>query len=83
MTMSEHLPAPRSGGAPGPGAIRSLGRKPGFLRIRTNLFDRLFIGTVLLVAIHLLWMRFVEVHLHLGVATALSLVLIAIIARWG
>ena len=58
-------------------------RKPGFLRIETNLFDRIFIGVVVLVAIHLLWMRFLESHIPLFVATIISVILMYVIARWG
>lgn len=47
----------------------------GFLPIYTNTFDRIFIAVVAFVAIHLLWMRFVEAHLSLYVATAISVVL--------
>lgn len=57
--------------------------RPGFLPFATNLFDRIFIGVVLLVAIHLLWMRFLEASLPLWVATIISLVLAAVIARRG
>jgi predicted small integral membrane protein len=32
--------------------------RTGFLPIHTNAFDRVFIGTVIFVALHLLWMRF-------------------------
>ncbi|EJT02779.1 DUF2160 family membrane protein [Rhizobium sp. CCGE 510] len=35
-------------------------RKPGFLPIETNWFDRLFISVVLWVALSLFWMRFIE-----------------------
>ena len=61
------------------------GRKNGggFLPIRTNLFDRIFIGVVIFVAIHLFWMRFLEVHISLYAATAISLVVGWIIARRG
>ena len=55
----------------------------GFLPIRTNAFDRGFIGVVLLVAIHLLWMRLLEAYLPLYVATALSLVVGWLIVRHG
>jgi predicted small integral membrane protein len=55
----------------------------GFLPIRTNLFDRIFIGVVIFVAIHLFWMRFLEAHISLYVATAISLVVSWIIARRG
>jgi predicted small integral membrane protein len=62
---------------------RNMRRREGFLPIRTNAFDRVFIGTVLFVAIHLLWMRFLEAHLPLYVATALSLIIGWIIVRRG
>ena len=39
--------------------VQKTGRK-GFLPFATNLWDRFFISMVCLVAIHLLWMRFVE-----------------------
>lgn len=55
----------------------------GFLPIRTNLFDRIFIGVVVFVAIHLFWMRFLETYVSLYVATAISLVAGWIIARRG
>lgn len=55
----------------------------GFLPIQTNAFDRGFIGAVLFVAIHLLWMRFLEAHLPLYGATVLSLVVAYIIIRRG
>jgi predicted small integral membrane protein len=55
----------------------------GFLPIRTNLFDRVFIATVVFVAIHLLWMRFLEGLLPLYVATALSLIMGWAIVRRG
>ncbi len=44
-------------------------KQRGFLPIETNAFDRVFISIVLLVAIHLLWMRFVEEYITLIVAT--------------
>jgi predicted small integral membrane protein len=55
----------------------------GFLPIETNAFDRVFIAVLLFVALHLFWMRFVEADLPLGVATALSLILGAIIVMRG
>ncbi|MBT9177108.1 MAG: hypothetical protein DDT20_01437 [Firmicutes bacterium] len=58
-------------------------REPGFLRMETNLFDRIFIGVVIFVAIHLLWMRFLESSISLTVASIISLVLIFVIAKWG
>lgn len=57
--------------------------RQGFLPIETNTFDRGFIGVVLLVAIHLVWMRFLEASLPLGIATIISVVLLVIIIRYG
>jgi predicted small integral membrane protein len=57
--------------------------RQGFLPIPTNTFDRVFISVVCFVALHLLWMRFVEHWLPLTVATVISLVIGFIIARWG
>jgi predicted small integral membrane protein len=64
------------------GAGRKAGPPPGFLPIITNAFDRIFIGTVIFVAIHLLWMRFIEAYIPLFVATILSVLIgVAIVAR--
>jgi predicted small integral membrane protein len=57
--------------------------RQGFLPIETNAFDRVFIGTVVFVAIHLLWMRFLEATLPLYIATALSLFIGWAIVRRG
>ena len=57
--------------------------RTGFLPIHTNAFDRVFIGTVIFVALHLLWMRFLEAHIPLYVATVLSLLIGAIIVARG
>ena len=40
----------------------------GFLPFHTNAFDRVFIGVMLLIGIHLLWLRFMEHILPIGVA---------------
>jgi predicted small integral membrane protein len=55
----------------------------GFLPIEVNAFDRVFISVVLLVAIHLLWMRFLEAYLPLEIATILSVLLGILIIRKG
>lgn len=55
----------------------------GWLPIETNAFDRVFIGLVLFVALHLFWMRFLEAHLSLYAATAISLILGYLIVRRG
>jgi predicted small integral membrane protein len=57
--------------------------RTGFLPIHTNAFDRVFIGTVIFVALHLLWMRFLEAHIPLYVATVLSLLIGAVIVARG
>jgi predicted small integral membrane protein len=53
----------------------------GFLPINTNAFDRVFISVVLLVAIHLLWMRFLEASFPLEIATILSILIGILIVR--
>jgi len=59
-------------------------RKPGFLPMKTNLFDRIFIGVVILIALSLLWMRFLEPKgFSIYIATAISAVLGAFIAIRG
>ena len=59
-------------------------KRRGFLPIKTNAFDRVFIGVVLFVAIHLFWMRFIEpLGLSLYIATAASVVLTVIIVKRG
>ena len=55
----------------------------GFLPIRTNGFDRGFISVVILILVHLLWMRFLEGVLPLWVATGLCLALALFIIRKG
>lgn len=57
--------------------------RDGFLPIRTNAFDRGFISVVLLILIHLLWMRFLEQAIPLWVATILCVALGAYIIRKG
>jgi len=57
--------------------------RSGFLPMKTNMFDRCFISVVCFIAIHLLWMRFLEAHLSIWLATALSLVLAAVIITRG
>jgi len=57
--------------------------RKGFLPFDTNLFDRYFVSIVCLIAIHLLWMRFIESFIPIGFATAISLILAYSIVRWG
>jgi len=82
MAEEPRKPSEKNTTTPVAAPVRHVGRK-GFLPITTNLWDRFFIGGVLLVAIHLLWLRFVEVFLPLPVATVISLILMYVIMRWG
>jgi predicted small integral membrane protein len=63
--------------------VEGLVERRGWLPIRTNAFDRGFIATVVLIAIHLLWMRFVEAYVPLFVTTAISLLVGYGIVRHG
>lgn len=59
-------------------------RKPGFLPIETNWFDRLFISVVIWVALSLLWMRFLEpLGLSVWIAVLISIALGVFIVRRG
>lgn len=60
-----------------------MAQKSGFLPIKTNTFDRIFISVVLFVAISLLWMRFLEPFAPLWVSSLLSVVLGQWIIRKG
>ncbi len=55
--------------------------RKGFLPMQTNGFDRGFISVVLYIAIHLLWMRFLEANLPLSIATVGS-ILLAVMIIW-
>jgi predicted small integral membrane protein len=65
------------------GAQPHKSERDGFLPIRTNGFDRGFISVVILILVHLLWMRFLESVLPLWVATVLCLTLAIYIIRKG
>jgi len=57
--------------------------KIGFLRIKTNLFDKIFISVILFVAINLLWMRFLERYASIYFAVILSFIVAFVIIKWG
>lgn len=59
------------------------GKRQGFLPFETNPFDRVFVSIILTVAIHLLWMRFLEAHITLTIATILTFILAALIFTRG
>ena len=48
-------------------------RIKGFLPIKTNWFDRLFIGIISFVAIQLFWMRFIETYVSINIAIVLGI----------
>ena len=64
----------------------------GFLPFYTNAFDRVFIGAVILIGIHLLWLRFMEPQTAaeiaagarpIELATALSFLVGFFVVRYG
>ena len=48
----------------------------GFLPIKTNWFDRLFIGVISYIALQLLWMRFIETFLSINFSIFLGIFLL-------
>ncbi|MFZ1428929.1 MAG: DUF2160 family membrane protein [Geminicoccaceae bacterium] len=57
--------------------------RTSFLPFPTNTFDRFFVSAVVMIALHLFWMRFVEAYLPLEVATVISVGLGYLIVRYG
>ena len=51
-------------------------KNTGFLPMKTNWFDRLFIGVISFVALQLLWMRFIETFLSINFSITLGIVLL-------
>ena len=49
-------------------------RKKGFIPIKTNWFDRLFIGAISYVALQLFWMRFLENILSINFAIGIGVI---------
>ena len=58
-------------------------RRTSFLPFPTNGFDRGFVSVVVMIALHLFWMRFLEAYLPLEVATVISVGLGYLIVRYG
>ena len=54
----------------------------GFLRIKTERGDRIFVSAALLIAIHLLWLKYLP-QVNLWIAFVLSILLAAIIVKRG
>jgi len=58
----------------------------GFLEkigLKTSRGDRIFLSMVLLILIHLLWMKFLEKYFTLWPAFFISIILAIIIVKWG
>ena len=53
-----------------------MSKKNGFLPIKTNWFDRLFIGIISFIAIQLFWMRFIEGFLSINFSITLGILLL-------
>ena len=51
-------------------------KNTGFLPIKTNWFDRLFIGVISFIALQLLWMRFIETFLSINFSISLGIFLL-------
>jgi predicted small integral membrane protein len=51
--------------------------------LKTSRGDRIFVGMILLILVHLLWMMLIEKYLSLWFAFILSIVLLIIIIIWG
>ena len=49
-------------------------KRNGFLPIKTNWFDRLFIGIISFVALQLVWMRFIEQFASINIAIGVGLI---------
>lgn len=59
-------------------------KKPGFLPIETNWFDRLFISDVIWIAMSLLWFRFIEPFgLSIWISNIIAIALAVVIIRKG
>ena len=64
-------------------AVAARPQRRGFLPIRTNWFDRLFIAIYIGVALELFWMRFLEAAIPLWVCHILVIALGVLIIRKG
>ena len=71
--------------AKGKPKIERKGKTPDdhFLPFYTNAFDRVFIGAVLTIGIHLLWLRFLESTFPIVLATVISLIIGYYVVRRG
>ncbi len=63
--------------------VRARRASDGFLPFYTNAFDCVFISAVILIGIHLLWLRFMEPALPIEAATVISLAIGYLVVRRG
>ena len=54
-------------------------KNTGFLPMKTNWFDRFFIGVISFIALQLLWMRFIEIFLSINFSITLGIFLLIFI----
>lgn len=64
-----------------PAQARAQKERIGFLPIKTNWFDRVFVGIYLFVALELFWMRFLEQSISLTVCHVLA-IFIGVLIVW-
>jgi predicted small integral membrane protein len=64
-------------------SVPQISPRQGFLPFATNAWDRIFISALCLVAIHLLWLRFVEAAIPIYGAMVVSLALAYYIVKRG
>ena len=69
--------------SPASDKLKTEREQAGFLPFHTNAFDRVFIGLMILIGIHLLWLRFMEPALPIEAATVISLVIGYVVLRRG
>lgn len=55
----------------------------GFLPIETTIGDRIFIGAITFIGIHLLWLGFIEDFISIWGATGLGIIVGYVIIKWG
>ena len=48
--------------------------KKGFIPLKTNWFDRLFIGVIRYIALQLFWMRFLESLISINISIGIGIV---------
>ena len=74
---------PVSSLGPTDNSVRPASRPQGFLPFPTNAWDRIFVSGLCLVAIHLVWLRFIEAYVPLWGAMIVSIALGVFIFKRG